>query len=500
MKIFFRTFYGKISFIFVALLFTLGVIQILISLQSSLNFVCETDQTINRPLAKNLAQKFQPFLMDSINYPAIEDIIHDMMIFNPRIDVYVLDKQGNLKAKYQKPGSVKLQKIDIKPIKEFIANSPDYPLPIMGQDPKDPSRHRVFSATEISLGKEGKGYLYVILGAELFDSAITGIGGSYILSNTAFIFGITLVFAGILGSILFFNLTKRLRNVTQIVKEFEKGNYHKRIIVKSDDELGQLTTAFNHMAQTIELNMQELKKNDTLRRELIANISHDLRSPLASIQGYIETILMKDDNIDSLQRKNFLETILTSVTNLNTLVGELFELSKLDAMQSKPNPEPFSVAELLQDIVLKFQPLAEQKSINIITKIPTNTPFVLGDISMIDRVLSNLIDNAIRYTGNNGKISIDLRDKEDMVEIVVADTGEGIPEEDLPYVFDRFYRVEKSRTKNSGGSGLGLAIVKKILDAHDTPIRVASKTDIGTSFSFTLKKHQTAKIPVMPGS
>ena len=496
MKHFFRTFYGKISLIFVILLFILGTIQIVISLQSSLNFVCETDQTINRPLAKNLAQKFQPHLIDSIDYSAIEDVIHEIMIFNPRIDVYILDFNGKLKAKFQKPGSIKLDKIDTKPIKDFISNSAEIPLPIMGEDPKEPDRHRVFSATEIDLGPEGKGYLYVILGAELFDSAITGIAGSYILGTTAFIFGITLLFAGVLGSMLFFKLTKRLRNVTQTVKEFEQGNYDNRLIVKNDDEVGQLTTAFNHMAQTIELNMEELKKNDTLRRELIANISHDLRSPLASIQGYIETILMKDDNIDPQQRKDFLETILTSVTNLNTLVGELFELSKLDAMKSKPNPEPFSVAELLQDIILKFQPQAENKSINIITKIPRNLTFVLGDISMIDRVLSNLIDNAIRYTADGGKISIDLKNKDDEIELKVSDTGEGIPAEDLPHVFDRFYRVEKSRTKNSGGSGLGLAIVKKIVEAHESEISVESKLNKGTSFSFTLKKNQSSSVTV----
>ena len=496
MKAFLRTFYGKISLIFVALLFILGAIQFVISLQSSLNFVCETDQTINRPLAKNLAIKFQPFLMDSINYGEIEHIIHDIMIFNPRIDVYVLDNKGNLKAAFQKPGSIKLRKINVKPIKDFIADSPDIPLPIMGQDPKDPGRHRVFSATGIDLGTEGNGYLYVILGAELFDSAITGVGGSYILSTTAYIFGITLLFAAVLGSILFFRLTKRLRNVTQTVKEFEQGHYDKRLIVRSEDEVGQLTNAFNNMAQTIELNMEELKKNDNLRRELIANISHDLRSPLASIQGFIETILMKDDTIDPQQRKNFLETILTSVTNLNTLVGELFELSKLDAMQSKPIPEPFSIAELLQDIVLKFQPQAENKAINIITKIPHNLPFVLGDISMIDRVVSNLIDNAIRYTSEGGKISIDLKNKNGEVELKVSDTGEGIPPEDLPHVFDRFYRVEKSRTKNSGGSGLGLAIVKKIVEAHESKINVASELNKGTTFSFALKKNSSTTISV----
>lgn len=496
MKGFFKTLYGKISIIFLLLLFVFGSVQIIISVQSSLNFVCETDQTINRPLAKNLANKFQPHLIDTIDLAAIEDIIHEIMIINPRIDVYLLDNIGNLKAEFQPPNSILLNKIDTEPIIKFILNSPNVTLPIMGQDPKNIDRKRVFSAATIQLGPnpENTGYIYVILGAELFDSAMSGVGGSYILSSTAIILGLTLLISGTLGSILFFNLTKRLRKVTHSVKEFENGNYHNKINVKSEDEVGQLTSAFNHMASTIEGNMDELKKNDSLRRELIANISHDLRSPLTSIQGYIETILMKEENIEPEQRTEFLETILGNVKNLNNLVGELFELSKLDAKQSKPIVEPFSIAELLQDIVLKFQPQAEKEEINIITKIPKVLPFVIGDISMIDRVLSNLIDNAIRYTGRGGRVTIDLKTVDDTVELSVADSGEGIPKDDLPYVFDRFYRVEKSRTKNSGGSGLGLAIVKKIVEAHESNINVVSEINKGTSFTFNLKKHVSNRV------
>jgi len=494
MKLFFHTLYGKISLIFVVLLVLLGGVQIAISVQSSLNFVCETDQTINRYLAKNLAKKFQPHLKDSIDYVEIEYIIADLMDLNPRVEIYLTDIDGNLEAHFASPDKIKLQKINTTPIKAFLSKDRQVPLPIMGDDPKTPDKKKVFSATEIKLGPDKNGYLYIILGSELYDTAMSGVGGSYILSTTAIIFGVTLLFAGVLGSVLFFNLTKRLRKMTDIVNEFEKGNYRNRIIVRSDDEVGQLTTAFNHMADTIETNMEELKKNDTLRRELIANVSHDLRSPLTSIQGYIETILMREEKIDPVQRTEFLETVLRNVTNLNSLVTELFELSKLDTKQSNPNPESFSIAELVQDIVLKFQPQAEQKSINLVTKIPTSLPFVIGDISMIDRVLSNLIDNAIRYINLGGKVTILLKSVRNSVEIVVADNGEGIPQSDLPHIFGRFYRVEKSRSKDSGGSGLGLAIVKKIVEAHKSNIKVSSSTE-GTTFSFKLKKHNPVSIP-----
>ena len=495
MQRFFHTLYGKISLIFVVLLFLLGATQMLISVQSSLDFVCETDQTINRDLAKNLAGEFEPFLGDSINYSAIQGIIHNLMIMNPRVEIYLTDHDGNLKVFFADPEKIKLHRVNTEPIKTYINNTSDGRLPIMGDDPKTLTQ-KVFSAAEIQLSPGQKGYIYIILGSELYDNAMSGVGGSYILSTTAFTFMIILIFAGVLGSILFFYLTKRLRIMTEAVKEFERGNYQKRINISSHDEVGQLTTAFNHMASTIEMSVDELKKNDNLRRELIANISHDLRSPLASIQGYIETILMKEKNISPEQRKQFLETILTSVTNLNELVSELFELSKLDTMESKPKPEPFSLAELVQDVVLKFQPQAENKKISLITKIPHNLPMVIADIGMMDRVLSNLIDNGIRYTSEGGKVAIILKASQDKVETIVTDTGEGIPEEDLPYIFDRFYRVEKSRSRNSGGSGLGLAIIKKIIEAHDSSIKVKSELNIGTTFSFELMQHQTVPVTI----
>lgn len=487
MKHFFYTFYGKISIIFFVLLILLGAAQTFISINSSMNFVCETDQTLNRNLARNLATKFEPFVKDSINYAGVEPIIQELMIMNPRVEIYLLDPNGNLVAYFSDPEKIKRDRINLIPIKSFVTNAPGSRYPIMGDDPKSLNKKKVFSASLLDMGSGGIGYIYVILGSEIYDNAMNGISGSYILSTTALTFGIILLFGGILGSILFFNLTKRLRNMTDAVRKFGNGNYEGRIKVKSKDEVGQLTFAFNQMADTIAENIEELKQNDILRRELISNVSHDLRSPLASIQGYIETIIMRDDKLSPDERKNFLEIILRGVVNLNNLVNELFELSKFDASQSRVNLEPFSVAELIQDIVLKFQPQAEKKDISLITKMPKDVPFVVGDIAMIDRVISNLIDNALRYTQKNGKISIDMNIEDDELCVNIRDTGEGIPKNDLLHVFDRFYRVEKSRSKNLGGSGLGLAIVKKIIDAHQSDIKVTSKLGEGTQFSFTLK-------------
>ena len=490
MRAFFSTLYSKISVIFLLLIFIFGAVEIFVSVKSSVNYVCEASQKINYTLAKNLADACQPFLTDSIDHVGIKESMAHLKMVNPRINAYLLDETGQIISYYNGNKALTRNQLNLNPIKKFLQENSYEELPIFGDDPITSSRHKVFSAARMQYGKESKsGYVYVTLASARYELASEGIWESYILSTSAIVLLVILLFSAGVGLLLFFLLTKRLHHMTGIVGEFEKGKYHQRIPIKSKDEISELGNAFNNMADTIEKNMLDIKKNDNLRRELIANISHDLRSPLSSIQGYIETILIKETVLSEDERISYLETILKNVTNLNHLVHELFELSKLDAMESEPMFEPFSIAELTQDVVLKFQQQAEQKGIHLITKIPVSLPFVYADISMMERVLSNLIDNALRYTPSDGKISIELKADNDLVGISITDTGSGIPAEDLPHIFDRFYKVEKSRSPNTGGSGLGLAIAKKMLDAHNCEIKVESRADSGTKFKFSLEKY-----------
>ena len=178
---------------------------------------------------------------------------------------------------------------------------------------------------------------------------------------------------------------------------------------------------------------------------------------LASIQGYLETIFMKKEDLDEERRQQFLDIIYQNTTMLNRLVGELFEFSKLDAKQSEPEIEPFSLAELVQDTVMEFRPQAEEHRIEIKAEYSQNLPLVRGDIGMIARVLTNLIENALHYT-EQGTVTVLLADTPGSVETRVQDTGRGIPREDQPHIFDRICRVEKGRSSAPGGTGLGLAI------------------------------------------
>ena len=484
MKKFLNTIYGRISIIFLLLLSLLGIVQILLFINFSSSYIIESDQKLNRNLAQDLANKFKPFLKDSIDYASIEHSFHEMMVMNPRVEFYLLDNQGKILAFFADPAKIKRDKVDLQPIKRFLAAGNNLKMPFYGDDPRGIDRKKPFSVTSINVGGEQSGYLYVILGGEEYDSALAMVKDSYILQTSAVALGINFILTALIGLLLFFLLTRRLRMVTRAVNNFAQGNYNSRIRFRSNDEIGQLLDSFNAMADTITANIEEIKNNDRLRRDLVANISHDLRSPLASVQGFLETILIKEDTLSTEERHRYLDTVYKNIQRLNNLVSELFELSKLDAKQVKPNAEPFSIAELTQDVVLKFKPQAEKSKIDIQSHFQSGIPMVEGDIAMIERALSNLIDNAINFTPRDGVITINIENEDKAVTVKISDTGNGIPPDDLPFIFNRFYRADKSRA--SVGTGLGLAITKKILEAHNSDIKVESEIQKGTTFAFEL--------------
>jgi signal transduction histidine kinase len=237
------------------------------------------------------------------------------------------------------------------------------------------------------------------------------------------------------------------------------------------------------MADTIEKNIYELKGVDNLRRELIGNVSHDLRTPVASIQGYAETLLLKQETITKEEQHKYLEIIYKSCGRLKKLVEDLFELSKLQTQQVKPNPEPFSIAELVYDIANKYRIISQKKGISVNTVIAKDVPLVEADLSMIDRVLQNLIDNAVKFCKEGDTINIEIDAKSpERVEIRVADSGEGIKQEDLSNVFQRYYKGRNDQQS----TGLGLAIVQKIIELHDSQVQVFSQFGKGTTFVFDL--------------
>jgi signal transduction histidine kinase len=365
-------------------------------------------------------------------------------------------------------------------------------MPLTGDDPRDAQRRKAFSAARIVTDRGHEGYLYIILGGEDYDSVAQKLAGSYIVKVSVGVIAAILLLSLSAGLLLFAFLTGRLKRLAQAMVTFKAGEVPALVAGPSRDEIDRLAVAFHDMAGQIRDQLHKLEHTDQLRRELVANVSHDLRTPLATLQGYVETLLIKDDKLDAAERREYLETAIRHCQRLNKLVSELLELARLDALEAQPNREAFSLPELVQDIVQKFQLKARARNIHIGAELHPHLPVVHADIAMIERVLENLIENALRHTPQGGTVEVRLEPAGQGVTVQVRDNGCGIPAQELPRIFDRFYQLDKSRSGSAGASGLGLAIARRILELHDSNIGVESALDQGTTFTFQLPAHYSS--------
>ncbi len=482
-----KSLYWRISFVFTLLLMVVGFAYIIITTIASKNYFLETTQKLNASIADYLIKEAPPFKNGEVNDEALGVIMHSMMAVNPSIEVFLLDPEGEILSFVVLDSKVKLKRVDINPVKEFIKTKGSQF--ILGDDPRSNGYQTIFSATEVIKNEKLLGYVYITLASEKFEEVAAGLLGSYWLKLTLDSFLITMVAALLISLLLTALLTKNLRKIVKTVSKFKDGDLEARIpALKTNSELSVLASTFNQMADNILHHMDELKKVDSLRRELIANVSHDLRNPLAVINGYVETMMIKGDQITITERENYLKIINDSSEKLTKLVADLFELSKLESGQMHLKMEPFRIQELLFDACMKFELFAKVKNIDLVADISQSLPVVEADLYLLDRVIQNLIDNAVKYTPENGKITLKAFYCLTTFKVCVSikNTGHGIPEKDLDSLFERYYMVDKDK-KGIEGSGLGLAIVKKILEVHNSQIQVFSDSSTFTEFVFVLE-------------
>lgn len=315
--------------------------------------------------------------------------------------------------------------------------------------------------------------------------------GSYIVNIFILAAVASLLLVSAVGLLLFNLLTRRLRGLSQEVENFRGAGFSAPPSEKVEvskvkgDEIDLLQSAFRQMAVRISEQVRELKESDSLRRELLTNVSHDLRTPLTSMQGYLETLAMKKDLTDD-EKQDYLDRAIRQSDRLRGLIADLFELAKLDEREVKAHPEQFSLGELALDVLQKFQLLAERKDVTLRSDLDPHLPFVSADIGLMERALENLITNAIQYTPEGGVVTLSVIKQGDRLTLTVSDTGHGIRDEDLPHIFDRYYRADPENGDATDGTGLGLAITKRIVELHGSSITVESNLAEGSSFSFTL--------------
>jgi signal transduction histidine kinase len=502
----FKNLYAKLAAVLFGLFLLIGILYIWLTLSTTRLYFQEVNQKLNRILAQHLVSEKILMQDGRINEAALRDIFHMLMVVNPVIEVYLLDANGAILAYSAPPGKVKKHSVSMVPVQRLLSGSSS--LPVLGDDPRDLRNKKVFSVAPIFLKGRTEGYLYIILGGEEFDTEAQMLQGSYILRLSMGAAAGGLLFAFLAALLLFNRMTRRLRQLTGAMETFQQGDFSEPLNVmhglhvRSGDEIDRIGTIFAQMADRITAQISHLKDADSHRREFLANITHDLRTPLTSLQGYLETLLMKEGQVTPAERQEYLTIAIKRSEQLGKLVSALFELAKLDSPDVQVRFEPFSLAELIQDILQKFHLAAEQKKVRLEMNIEEPLPLVSADIGLCERVFENLIDNALRYTPEGGSVlvaarrvqSLESMDSElgtpnselnaDLVEIRVADTGTGIRPEDIPFLFDRFRRTERNRQES--GLGLGLAIVKRIMELHDSSIEVSSTLNVGTTFTFTL--------------
>ena len=479
-----RSFYARISILFLVLILLLGGASLITAFNASRHLFDEVEQLLNREYAASIAQELHPMVKDGFSKDNIKDAIHYMMVLNPMVEIYLLDQEGKIISYFTHPDEKLIRyQIEVTSLLSFI-DSDGLDI-VQGCDPRTENSKKPFSAARLQMGDE-TGFVYVILRGQSYDRSLAMVGNNYYIRSGLNTFLAALALTILTGLILFSILTRRLKQLSNGVRAFQTGDLYYRIKIAGKDELSDLGRTFNEMADAIQKGMDELKDAEKERTDLIANISHDLRSPLTSIRGHLETILLKDKILTDEEKRNFLEITIKNVSGFQKLVEELFDLARLESRAIRLQKEDFCLAELIQDVVLKVKPQADSKKLDIQFIPDENLAPISADIALIERVITNVLENALAHTPEEGHVSLSLIPSGKSQELRIADTGSGIPPEDLPYIFKRFYRADKSRSRMQSGTGLGLAIAKEIVGLHGGDIAAENREPGGALFRITL--------------
>jgi two-component system, OmpR family, phosphate regulon sensor histidine kinase PhoR len=307
-----------------------------------------------------------------------------------------------------------------------------------------------------------------------------------------------LALAGILSTALVFlfeeifhyysnQQAKILTTIVDALQRISAGDLSVQLPKTGSPELKQISELTNQIVGNLKRDIAKFEKLERVRSEFLANVSHELRTPIFSIQGFIETLIdgaMDDPKVN----REFLQKAYEHSERLNTLLNDLIEISRIESGEMRMSFRYFDITKFLGNVIEEVLPKVEKKSLEIVQCTNSDEVLVLGDKERIRQVLYNLIDNSIKYTDDGGKIEVGFDELPNSVRLFVRDNGAGIAEEHLSRIFERFYRVDKDRSRSVGGTGLGLAIVKHIIEAHNSKVEVRSEPGKGSEFSFTLKK------------
>lgn len=479
----------RLTLIFTTLLLLCAMVICWMQLRSNTQYGNTMVQQLSTDLARQIVNREQ-LLSDQgeVNRQGLTRLFDRLMMLNPSVELYLLAPDGTLLADAAPAGHIRRQSIDIAPLQAFI-DGHDFPL--YGDDPRSVEAKKVFSVAPIMQNGRTVGYLYIILQGEKFN-ALAQEAWEHTLWQVIFWSLILVSVLGMLaGALVYLWVTRPVRQLTQLVRTLEQDSIAAiKAIARLDpqreqgNELTLLRNTFIELSRQISRQWDDLANSDRQRREFIANISHDLRTPLTSLLGYLETLSLKAGSLTEDEARSWLQIALRQGNKVRHLSQQLFELARLEHGGIKPQLEPFSVAELVQDVTQKFELMIQTRQIALRLDVPPKLPGVNADVSMIERVFTNLLDNALRHTPPGGEVALRLWVDGKQILVEVQDSGAGIPEQMQAQLFVRPSVLSNENLRQERG-GLGLMIVHRMLQLHRCDIRLI-KNDHGACFQFSL--------------
>jgi signal transduction histidine kinase len=489
----------RLSLVFCALLLASSAAAAWLQVRANAMLEQELVQRLSSDIAEHIAASAEFMDDDGLRPDAVRILFDQLMSVNPSVEVYLLDGAGNVVGDAAPAGHVRRERVDTEPIERLLAGEP---LPILGDDPRSAAGRKVFDAARLELGGRPWGYVYVILIGEARELLAADVAASNVLRTTLWSMAVVALLGVLAGIVAFRQITRPVRALTAAMvgldvdrlaagtdapiaaTELRDGRDGIDGIDARDsrDEIAILRGTFARMAARIAEQWRTLTRQDQERRELVANVSHDLKTPLTALHGFLETLAFKHDLSDE-ERRRYLEIALAQSAKVGRLAHELFELARLEHDRGKPEEEPFSLADLVLDVVQELGLLAQEKGQRLVADVPASLPRVVGSLPLIERALTNLLDNAIRHTPAASRIGIALRAAGDVVEVAVSDEGAGIPQE----VRDALSQPRSALGGRRGvARGLGLLIVRRILELHGSQMQLDSSEN-GTRIRFELR-------------
>jgi signal transduction histidine kinase len=406
--------------------------------------------------------------------------------FAPNTGMYLLDADGRVLATSgEKQPFWRDYRVDLAPVRSALARDPS--VPIHAEDPDHDGKGCLVAARPLMKDGREMGWIYVVARAADIGTQTPELLKSYAIQTAVKVALLTLAIGVALTVAMIALLTRPLTALTRVAERVRSGGFSAPLCETEfpfrdrDDEVGRLSRTFRDTLERLKLEMDRVTQTDAHRREMVANVSHDLRTPLTALTGQLETIRMKSDSLDAGARERFIDAAINNAHHLRRLTDALNELAKLDNPELRIEREPIALGELADDLAQRYGTRAEAAGVTLSVAYPDGLPLARVDAGLIERAIGNLLDNAIRVTPPGGTILLRVAPQQGELRVEVADTGPGVPTDDQSQVFHRFYQGSKHREQR-GSSGLGLAIVKRVAELHGGRVGLDSAPSRGATF------------------